>query len=69
MVRAMKSLMGMDKPHSTRTGPKMPMLEPFVFFWQRVEDNAFHLGMLGGSASPKTMPKLSPKAQAPCALA
>jgi hypothetical protein len=35
----------------------MPMLEPFGFFWQRVEDNAFHLGVLGGSASPKTMPK------------
>jgi len=33
------------------------MLEPFEFSWQRAEDNAFHLGVLGGSASPKTMPK------------
>jgi hypothetical protein len=53
----------MNKPHSTRTDPKMPMLELFGFL-QRVEDNAFHLGVIGGSASPKTMPNPSPKAQA-----
>jgi hypothetical protein len=32
---------------------------------QRVEDNAFHL-CTGGSASPKTMPRQSPKAQDNC---